>query len=167
MNGSLPLSLFRTALGSALLLLSFSHVEADGFLEAKKFDECRRTLLDAKHNDILFGLEWERGKAPKIVIGPRFLTIETEDRKRFADSVNCFLAGGRRRYSIDFELVDWKTGRVVAHYRLGKLHMTDEDLKETVSDKRSLLDFDKRNENYFLGGVATVRRNANASRGHV
>jgi hypothetical protein len=69
----------------------------------------------------------------------------------FADLVNCFLAGGRR-YSIDFDFVDWKTGKSVGQYRDGTLQMTDAQFRESV-----------RNDSFLLGMAAKPSRFDNSS----
>lgn len=62
------------------------------------------------------------GPLPHVVVGPTFYTIPLEAKQGFADTVNCFLMTGQDNY-INFDLLDYKTGHVVAEYSYGKLNV--------------------------------------------
>ena len=87
----------------------------------KRFEECREKLKKAQQLEVLYDLEWKRAM-PKVVVGPTFYSIPIDAKQGFADTVNCFLMTGKSNY-IDFDLLDWQTGKLVARYSLGRLKM--------------------------------------------
>jgi len=87
----------------------------------KRFEECREKLKKAQQLEALYDLEWKRAM-PKVVVGPTFYSIPIDAKQGLADTVNCFLMTGKSNY-IDFDLLDWQTGKRVARYSLGRLKM--------------------------------------------
>jgi hypothetical protein len=87
----------------------------------KRFEECREKLKKAQQLEALYDLEWKRAM-PKVVVGPTFYSIPIDAKQGLADTVNCFLMTGKSNY-IDFDLLDWQTGKRVAQYSLGRLKM--------------------------------------------
>jgi hypothetical protein len=87
----------------------------------KRFEECHEKLKKAQQLEALSDLEWKRAM-PKVVVGPTFYSIPIDAKQGFADTVNCFLMTGKSNY-IDFDLLDWQTGKRVARYSLGRLKM--------------------------------------------
>lgn len=88
----------------------------------KKFEACRAKLKQAQKLDVLYNLDWEKGREPLVVVGPTFFKIPFDAKEGFAKTVNCFLMVGKDQY-INFDLLDYKTNKVVAEYRYGKLRM--------------------------------------------
>jgi hypothetical protein len=88
----------------------------------KRFEGCRAKLKQAKKLDVLYDLDWQHGSTPRVVAGPTFFTIPIDAKEGFADTVNCFLMAGEGG-AINFNILDWRTGKVAAKYSLGRLEM--------------------------------------------
>jgi hypothetical protein len=88
----------------------------------KRFEGCRAKLKQAKKLDVLHDLDWQHGSMPRVVAGPTFFTIPIDAKEGFADTVNCFLMSGEGG-AINFDILDWRTGKVAAKYSLGRLEM--------------------------------------------
>ena len=87
----------------------------------KRFEGCREKLKKAQQLEALYDLEWKRAM-PKVVVGPTFYSIPIDAKQGLADTVNCFLMAGKSNY-IDFDVLDWQTGKRVAEYSRGKPKM--------------------------------------------
>jgi hypothetical protein len=87
----------------------------------KRFEDCREKLKKAQQLEVLYNLEWNRA-IPKVVVGPTFYFIAIDAKEGFADTVNCFLMVGESKY-LNFDLLDWQTGKRVARYSAGRLKM--------------------------------------------
>jgi len=87
----------------------------------KHFEECREWLKKDQSSGLLYDLEWKK-TLPKVVVGSTFYAIPIDQKQGLADRVNCFLMAGKSNY-IDFDLLDWQTGKRVAQYSLGRLKM--------------------------------------------
>jgi hypothetical protein len=90
-------------------------------IENKRFVSCRSQWNQAKRRDVLHDLKIDP-LPPHMFVGPAFYTIPTYEKQEFADAVNCFLVGGEERY-IDFDFLDYRTGRVAARYSDGRLEV--------------------------------------------
>ena len=86
--------------------------------ENKRFEQCKAKLKKAQKLDLLHDLTID--PLPRVVVGPTFYTIPLDAKRGFADTVNCFLMTGQDSY-INFDLLDYQTGHVVAEYSYGKL----------------------------------------------
>jgi hypothetical protein len=87
----------------------------------KRFEDCRTKLKKAQQLEALYDLEWKRAM-PKVVVGPTFYTIPIDAKQGLADTINCFLMTGKSEY-IDFDLLDWQTGKRVTRYSIVRLKM--------------------------------------------
>jgi predicted nucleic acid-binding Zn ribbon protein len=87
----------------------------------KRFEECRAWLKKDQLSGLIYDLEWKRAM-PKVVVGSTFYSIPIDEKQGLADRVNCFLNAGKGSY-IDFDILDWQTGKRVAQYSLGRLKM--------------------------------------------
>jgi hypothetical protein len=88
--------------------------------ENRRFETCRTKLKKAKRLDLLYDLKMD--PLPRVVVGPTFYTIPLDAKQGFADTVNCFVTAGKDEY-INFDLLDYRTGHVVAEYSYGRLRM--------------------------------------------
>jgi hypothetical protein len=86
--------------------------------ENKRFEQCKAKLKKAQKLDLLHDLTID--PLPRVIVGPTFYTITLDAKQGFADTVNCFLMTGQESY-INFDLLDYQTGHVVAEYSYGKL----------------------------------------------
>lgn len=111
---------YRFILSAFVLLLSVGMASA-GPTE-KKFEACRAKLKQAQKLDVVYNMDWKKGQEPLVVVGPTFFKIPFDAKEGFADTVNCFLMVGKDQY-INFDLLDYRTNKVVAEYRYGKLRM--------------------------------------------
>lgn len=75
----------------------------------------------AKRLDLLYDLKLD-GEIPRVVAGPTFFAVPIDAKQGFADTVNCFLTIGQPLY-INFEILDYQTGKSVGSYRNGELKM--------------------------------------------
>lgn len=86
-----------------------------------RFEECREKLKQAQKLDVLYNLDMQRG-SPLVVVGPTFYNMPFDAKQNFADTINGFLMAGENKF-INFDLLDYRTNKVVAKYRYGKLKM--------------------------------------------
>jgi hypothetical protein len=109
------------------LKLPSDHVKAGGTQksknsqpEDKRFEQCRAKLKKAQKLEVLYDLKID--PLPRVVIGPTFYSIPLDAKQGFADTVNCFLMTGKDEY-INFDLLDYRTGHIVAQYSAGQLRV--------------------------------------------
>ena len=88
--------------------------------ENKRFEQCRAKLKKAQNLDLLYDLKID--PLPRVIVGPTFYTVPLDAKQGFADTVNCFLMTGEDKY-INFDLLDYRTGKRVARYSWGKLEV--------------------------------------------
>ena len=121
--------IFITLIAISSLITSVSNkkssspptAEVPDSIANKRFEECREKLKKAQQAEALYDFEWKRAM-PKVVVGPTFYAIPIDAKQGLADTVNCFLMAGKSSY-IDFDILDWQTGKRVAQYSLGRLKM--------------------------------------------
>lgn len=89
----------------------------------KRFETCRVKLIQAQKVDLLHDLDWKPPKEPNVVAGPTFFTIPIDAKEGFAETVNCFLMAGESGKYINFDVLDWRTGKSVGRYSYGKFKM--------------------------------------------
>jgi len=87
----------------------------------KKFEECREKLKEAQQLGMLYNLDMRAGR-PLVVVGPTFYNVAFDAKQGFANTINGFLMTGEDKF-IDFELLDYRTNKVVAKYSYGRLEM--------------------------------------------
>jgi hypothetical protein len=87
--------------------------------ENKRFEQCRAKLKKAQKLDLLYDLKID--PLPRVIVGPTFYSIPLDAKQGFADTVNCFLMTGKNDEYINFDLMDYQTGHVVAEYYAGQL----------------------------------------------
>lgn len=92
------------------------------FADEKKFEDCRQKLIASQKLDLLYDLQWTVADAanPKVVVGPTYHTVPFTTKEKFATTVNCFLMQGKEKH-INFNITDWRTGKVVGRYEYGQL----------------------------------------------
>ena len=87
----------------------------------KKFEGCRAKLKKAQKLDLLNNMDFQGG-IPLVVVGPTFYRVDYVTKQGLADTINCFLMTGEDKY-INFDMLDYRTNKVVAKYSYGKLQM--------------------------------------------
>jgi hypothetical protein len=87
------------------------------------FEECRGLLLKSQKLGMLYNFDWKPPSAPKVVVGPTFFTVPIDVKEKFIETVNCFLMGGDRASFINFDVLDWQTGKAVGRFSYGHFKM--------------------------------------------
>lgn len=91
-----------------------------GIATASEFEACRKKLIAAQKLEVLYDLDWNGKKPPKVVAGKTFFTLPIDAKEGFAETVNCFLMVGDLDKFIDFEILDWRTGKPVGKFSYGR-----------------------------------------------
>ena len=78
----------------------------------QKMELCRAKLKRANQLEVLYDLDWKPRKMPQVVAGRTYFTMPFDAKEGFAETVNCFLVGGKDQ-CIDFEIKHWQTGKAV------------------------------------------------------
>jgi len=107
-------ALIAAALLAVLSPISFAANEA-------RFNDCRSKLLAAQKLDVFTSLDYKSGP-PTVTICPTFYTLPFHAKQGFAETVNCLLNQGNDTY-INFDMLDWRTNKVVAKWSYGKVKM--------------------------------------------
>lgn len=89
----------------------------------KRFEACRVKLLKAQKLGVLYAIDWKPHKEPYVVAGQTFFNMAIDAKEGFAETVNCFLTAGDKSHVINFNILDWRTGKKVGRFSYGKLHM--------------------------------------------
>ena len=90
----------------------------DAQLTKARFEMCQAFVLKANKAGIV-NVQWTK-VLPTVTVGPTYYLISFEEKQELADNVNCMVMAGEKNY-IDFALLDWRTGKPVAQYHLGRL----------------------------------------------
>ncbi len=86
-----------------------------------RFKACRAKLKKAHSLDLLYDLNLEGGY-PRVIAGPTFFQIPIDAKQGFAETVNCFLTAGDNKF-VNFEILDWRTGKAIGRYHWGRFEM--------------------------------------------
>ena len=105
------------------LLLALSIGEHGSGADNKRFEACKAKLIKAQKIDLLYDLAWDVPKEPRVLVGPTFFTIPIDAKKGFVETVNCFLVGGEQDKYVNFDVLDWRTGKAVGRYSNGQFIM--------------------------------------------
>lgn len=95
---------------------------SDG-LDAQRFEECKAKLRTAQAADMLYNLDLQTGGVAKVMVGPTFFLVPLDTKQGFAETLNCFLMAGASDKHIDFDFLDWRTGKPVGSYSWGRVKM--------------------------------------------
>ena len=91
-----------------------AQIESEAEATKAPHDACNAKLQKAKELDMLYDVG-VRGAGIQVLVGPTYFTVPIDEKKGFAEVVNCVLlkgAGG----GIAFDLVHWQTGTRVARW---------------------------------------------------
>lgn len=91
-----------------------AQIESEAKATKATYDACNAKLQKAKELDMLYDVG-VRGAGIQVLVGPTYFTVPIDEKKGFAEVVNCVLlkgAGG----GIAFDLVHWRTGKQVASW---------------------------------------------------
>lgn len=105
------------------MVLVVAMCSSESLASDARFEQCQKKLKAAHQLDLLHAFDWKPPKAPYVVAGPTFGKIDISAKQGFADTVNCYLVGGDDAKLINFEILDYRSGRRIAEYRNGRLRV--------------------------------------------
>ncbi len=88
----------------------------------KRFNECKKKLIAAQKLGVLYDMDWQPPREPRIVVGPTFVEMPIDAKEGFVETVNCFLMAGTTDH-INFDALHWQTGRAIGRYSWGSFEM--------------------------------------------
>lgn len=100
------------SIAACCTISSLAATTADQALEV-----CRDRLKKAKQLDLLYDLSWEKGKGPRVLVGPTYHRITIDAKEGFAKTVNCFLVSGSSSQCMNFDLRDSISGKIVGRFK--------------------------------------------------
>lgn len=106
-----------------VLLIAIGITSSVSAADDKRFERCKAKLIQAQKLDLLYDMDWKPPKEPKVVVGPTFFTIPIDAKEGFVETINCFLMAGESGKYINFDVLDWRTGKSVGRYSYGKFKM--------------------------------------------
>lgn len=117
------MKIIRIAASLALFFLFAAPSYSASNNSDKNFETCRGKLKAAQKLDVLYAFDWKLPKEPYVVAGPTFFKIPIDAKEGFAETVNCFLTAGDASIVVNFDILDWRTGKKVGRFSSGKLRM--------------------------------------------
>jgi hypothetical protein len=122
-NRATKLSVALFAVLAALTPVTSAQKKSTATSESeKRFYQCRDKLAQAVNLKVLYSFSWDSGIAPRVVVGPTFITMPFDAKEGFADTVNCVAMSGKSG-CVNFDLLHWQTNKQVASYNSCKLRM--------------------------------------------
>jgi hypothetical protein len=106
-----------------MLLIAIAITGGVSSADDNRFETCKAKLIQAQNLDLLYDMDWKPPQEPRVVVGPTFFTIPIDAKEGFIETVNCFLMAGESDKYINFDVLDWRTGKSVGRYSFGKLKM--------------------------------------------
>lgn len=106
----------------SILLVGYATASPVTPAENKRFEGCKNKLKAAQKLDVLYDLDWKPPAEPRILAGATFFNLPIDAKEGFAETLNCFLMAGKTEY-INFDILDWRTGKAVGRYSWGKFEM--------------------------------------------
>lgn len=113
-RGHAAVAALRT--GFAFLLLLTASTSSADVLSERRLYECREQVTQAQKSGVLYGLEWKLPNEPTVVAGPGYFPLPIDEKERFVDAVNCYLMGGDAGKCVNFDVLDWKSGKPVGRF---------------------------------------------------
>lgn len=96
---------------AAILAAPLAHAKDNA-----RFEQCRAKLQQAQKLEVLYDLQWEKAREPRVVVGPTFFRMPIDAKEGFVDTVNCFLMAGEAGKCINFPVRSWNTGKAVGRF---------------------------------------------------
>jgi len=91
-----------------------AQIESEAEATKAPHDACNAKLQRAKELDMLYDVG-VREAGIQVLVGPTYFTVPIDEKKEFAEVVNCVLLNGAGG-GIAFDLVHWQTGKRVARW---------------------------------------------------
>lgn len=89
--------------------------------ETKRFENCRDKLKRANSLRLLYDIDWKVPGEPRVLVGPTFFTAAIDVKEGLAETISCFINGGRPAHAVPFDLRHWRTGEPVYRFSGGRL----------------------------------------------
>ena len=91
-----------------------AEIESEAKAAKATYDACNAKLQKAKELDMLSDVG-VRGASIQVLVGPTYFTVPIDEKKGFAEVVNCVLVKGTGG-EMSFDLIHWQTGKRVASW---------------------------------------------------
>jgi len=91
-----------------------AQIESEAEATKAPHDACNAKLQRAKELGMLYDVGI-REAGIQVLVGPTYFTVPIDEKKEFAEVVNCVLLNGAGG-GIAFDLVHWQTGKRVARW---------------------------------------------------
>jgi len=88
-----------------------------------KYKASAEILVKAQKLDLLYDLDWRPPKEPKVVVGSGFYKISFGTQENLILTINCFLMAGNDKQFVNFDVLDWKTGKRIGRFADVKFKM--------------------------------------------
>src|SRR5690606_33348608 len=85
-----------------------------------RMEGCRAKLKQAQAIDLLHNMTFDKG-IPKVWVGPTWAAIPIDAKQGFAETAACFFLAGDASKSIQFDILDGRTGKRVARWKFTRL----------------------------------------------
>lgn len=105
-------------LAAAIALFAQGALGANG----QQAEECRKKLVQAQKLEVLYDMDWNLPKEPRVVAGPTFFNMPFDAKEGFVETANCYLVGGGDK-CVNFNVTHWKTGKAVGRFSNCKFKM--------------------------------------------
>lgn len=102
------------ALAAAVASLACSAALAD---DNARLEACRAKLKAAQKLEVLYDLQWEKGRGPRVLAGPTYRRLPLDAKEGFAETLNCFLTAGEAGKCMNFDIRDFRSGAVLHTFR--------------------------------------------------
>ncbi len=81
-----------------------------------RFESCRAQLKQLHKLEVLYGMQWHAPAEPRVIVGPTFSRLPIDGKESFVAVVNCFLMVGDADKCVNFDTLDWQTGKAVGRF---------------------------------------------------
>ncbi len=88
----------------------------------KRFEACRKKLMQAQKLEVLYDLDWKPPREPKVIAGRTFFEMPIDAKEGFVETVNCFLMAGDSG-CVNFDVLHWQTGKMAGRFSRCKFKM--------------------------------------------
>ena len=93
--------------------------------DAARFETCRAKLKAAAEIGFLRDLKVEGEATPKIVVSPTWHNVDFDVKEGLVRTVDCFLMTGDSGKHVNLDVLDSRTNRRIARWRMGQLTIED------------------------------------------
>ena len=102
-------------------LMTATSISSAAEAQAMDVSKCKKALIQAKKLDMLYDVRAERIPIG-ILVGPTWFKVPIDAKEGFSAVVACVLGDGKNLCT-PFDLLDYRTAKPVARWRMCKLQM--------------------------------------------